>query len=185
MSKFPRKESPYRLKSHSEVFERDNKSFVVDHLDLRGNDIEYSYLKKKGGVCIVALNNQNEAVMVGQWRYPLNKYSWEFPAGGQESGEEIYDTAVRELKEEAGIVADEWTHLGSMNPNASNCTMESHAYLAKGLHIGEATPEEDETLELMWLPWEDVVQGALDGEITEALSIFAIFKAQAYLQSLE
>jgi len=185
MSKFPHRKSPYLLKESKKAFEAANKSFMVDQLDLRGQDIEYAYLKKEGGVCIVALNDANEVIMVGQWRYPLNKYSWEFPAGGQEPGEDIFETAKRELMEEAGVQAETWVHLGSMNPNSSNCSMESHAYLAKNLTIGEASPDEDETLELMWLPWEDAVQAAIDGEITEALAIFAIFKAQAHLQSLE
>lgn len=180
---FPKKENPYQFKSRDIVYEKGTKRFIVDEVEINGHPLEYAFLEKKGGVTIVAMDEQGRVPMVGQWRYPLKAYSWEFPAGGMEEGESILETAQRELKEEAGVQAEEWILMGSMNPNSSNCSMESHVYLARKLTVGTSNPEPDEALELQWIPWDTCVQAALSGEIMEALSLFAVLKVQAYLQS--
>jgi ADP-ribose pyrophosphatase len=185
MSSLPKHPNPYLKKTSQIVYEGENKRMFLDELELNGKSVKYSYLDKAGGTCIIAMNKEGKVALVGQWRYPLDQYSWEFPAGGMEEGESVLDTAKRELLEEAGVEAQEWINLGSMFPNASNCKMESHAYLARDLKIGDAKPDPDEDLQLLWLPWPEVIKAAQQGEIKEALSIFAIFKAQGHLRNEE
>lgn len=158
---------------------------IVDGLDLHGHPIRYSYMDLRGGVEVLAMDENGQVALIGQWRHPLGAYSWEFPAGGLEEGEEILACAKRELLEEAGVEAKEWIYLGSMYPNASHSNSESHAYLARNLTIKDANPDLDEDLTLMWKPWEEVLQACLDGTIKEGLALFAAFKAQAHLQNEE
>lgn len=183
MTKLSKKSDPYLLKGSKKVYEDAYKSLIVDELELNGTPISYSYMDNRGGVEVLAIDDRGYVAMIGQWRHPLKEYSWEFPAGGLEEGEDVLSCAKRELLEEAGVEAEEWIYLGSMYPISSHANTESHAYLARKLTIKEANPDEDEALELIWLPWKEVLQAAHDGEIKEGLSIFAIFKALVHLQN--
>lgn len=185
MQFFPKKTNPYLKKGGKTLYEKYNKRFIVDELSMGKLDIEYSYIESKGGVCIIAMDENGQVPMVGQWRYPLEATSWEFPAGGCEENEIVLETAKRELLEEAGVEAEEWIYLGYVHPNASHCRMKSHAYLARGLKIGEPKPDPNEDLDIQWAHWDEIVQAAHKGQITEALSIFAIFRAQEYLRNEE
>ncbi len=112
--------------------------------------------------------------LVGQYRYPLERYSWEIPEGGCPEGEDPLHAAQRELKEETGFEATRWRRLGETY--LSNCVANEYGvwFLATGLIPGERQPEGTEVLGVRRVLFEEALEMALDGRITDALSILAI-----------
>lgn len=144
-----------------------------------GNPAVYSVVNfKNKAIGILPLSDDGYTWLVGQWRYPLNAYSWEIPEGGGPLGEDPLDTAKRELKEETGIVADHFEEL--MQLHLSNSATDEHAFvfLARGLHFEEAEPEETEDLQVKKVHINDAFQMVLNGEITDGISVAALFKVK-------
>lgn len=112
--------------------------------------------------------------LVGQYRYPLESYSWEIPEGGCPKGEEPLRAAQRELREETGLEARRWRMLGEAY--LSNSVADEYAmwFLATELVPGTRQPEGTEALAARRLPLREAMNMALSGEITDALSLLAI-----------
>jgi 8-oxo-dGTP pyrophosphatase MutT (NUDIX family) len=117
---------------------------------------------------------EDHIYLVGQYRYPLESYSWEVPEGGCPEGEEPLLAAQRELKEETGLEARRWRMLGEAY--LSNSVADEYAvwFLATGLVPGEWRPEGTESLTVRRVPLREALAMALNGEITDALSLLAI-----------
>ncbi|MEM6801780.1 MAG: NUDIX hydrolase, partial [Bacteroidota bacterium] len=114
--------------------------------------------------------------MVGQYRYPLDQYSWEIPEGGGPWKENPLETAKRELKEETGITASSYEKLLEMHISNSVTDEWGIVYLATDLQMGEAEPEEDEELHIKKMKLEEVFEQVEAGEITDSLTVAAIYK---------
>jgi 8-oxo-dGTP pyrophosphatase MutT (NUDIX family) len=112
--------------------------------------------------------------LVGQYRYPLERYSWEIPEGGCPEDEEPLEAARRELKEETGFEARSWSRLGEAF--LSNSVADEYAvwFLATDLVPGEAHNEGTEVIGVRRVPLPEAVAMAMDGRITDALSILAL-----------
>jgi 8-oxo-dGTP pyrophosphatase MutT (NUDIX family) len=112
--------------------------------------------------------------LVGQYRYPLKRYSWEIPEGGCPEGEEPLLAAQRELREETGLEAARWQMLGEAH--LSNSVADEYAvwFVATGLVPGEVRPEGTEKLSVRRVLLREALTMALDGEITDALSLLAL-----------
>jgi 8-oxo-dGTP pyrophosphatase MutT (NUDIX family) len=117
---------------------------------------------------------EDHIYLVGQYRYPLQSYSWEIPEGGCPEGEEPLLAARRELKEETGLEARRWRRLGEAY--LSNSVADEYAvwFLATGLVPGDSRPEGTERLSVRRVPLREALDMALGGEITDALSLLAI-----------
>jgi 8-oxo-dGTP pyrophosphatase MutT (NUDIX family) len=128
---------------------------------------------KNVAVGVLALE-EDHVYIVGQYRYPLERYSWEIPEGGCPEGEEPLAAAQRELREETGLEATRWRMLGEAH--LSNSVSDEYAvwFLATGLVRGEARPEGTERLDVRRVPFRQALGMALDGRITDALSILAL-----------
>lgn len=122
--------------------------------------------------------------LVGQYRYPLNEYSWEIPEGGGDLGVKPLESAKRELREETGIEARTWEYLGRIH--TSNCFVDEvcHLFLAWDLTQGVAEPGPEEVLETRLVPFQEAVAMAMDGRITDSISIAGIFRLLARQSSL-
>lgn len=120
--------------------------------------------------------------LVGQYRYPLGKYSWEIPEGGCGENEEHLDAARRELKEETGLRAENWERLGEAY--LSNSVTDEHAvwFLATGLTQGESRPDGTESLCVRRVTIDEAMEMVSVGDITDALSLLAImrFRLEVY-----
>lgn len=133
-----------------------------------------------GGVGILALDG-DEVLLVRQYRYAFSRVLTEIPAGKREKGEEPFVTAQRELKEEIGAEAAEWTELGALiaSPGCYGETL--YLYLACGLTFGATHPDEDEFLEVERVPFDEAAAMCMDGRITDAKTVAAILKARFLL----
>jgi 8-oxo-dGTP pyrophosphatase MutT (NUDIX family) len=143
-----------------------------------GNEGIYGVVEMRPSVGVIALNAARELVLVGQWRYPLGRYSWEVPRGGSRPDEfNLEAVARRELREEAGVQAHRWQSLGAVDLNNGVTSDVENLFLATDLEICDRALDPEEELEVCWVPFETAVQMALDGRITEVCSIAGILMA--------
>lgn len=139
-------------------------------------------IRHPGGVCIVALTENNEVYFVKQYRYPHKKVLLEIPAGKLEWGEDHFECGKRELREETGFVADEFTYLGCLFPTPAYDTEVIHMYLAKGLHKTEQDLDDDEFLEVLTIPLDEAVKMVMNNEIEDAKTQLALLKTSVLLK---
>ena len=114
--------------------------------------------------------------MVGQYRFPLDLYSWEIPEGGGPHGEDPLDCAKRELAEETGLVAVHYEPIVEMHLSNSVSDEWAIVYLATGLTQGQAHPEEEEELMIKKMKLEEVFAEVEAGKITDSLTVAAVYK---------
>jgi 8-oxo-dGTP pyrophosphatase MutT (NUDIX family) len=138
---------------------------------------------KNIAVGVLPIDEDGYTYLVGQYRYTLDRYSWEIPEGGCPEGEEPLEAARRELREETGLEARSWKPLGTAHLSNSVSDEEAVFYLATGLVPGEAEPDGTEKLELMRVHFDEALRMALEGEITDALSVMAILKYALSIRS--
>ena len=137
----------------------------------------YGVVEIRPSIGVVALNERDEIVLVGQWRYTVNRRSWEIPRGGSHKGEtDMLAVAKRELAEEAGVLADHWEYLGSVDVCNGVADDVQSFFLATGLSATEMRLDPEEDISVAWLPLAEAVEMAMDGRITEVCSIAAILK---------
>ena len=142
-----------------------------------GKDGIYSVVEIRPSVGVVVINDKDDIALVGQWRYAHDKFSWEIPTGGSAREDEtILDAAKRELEEETGIRAVEWTTLGSIDNSNGATTDVANLFLAKGLTFFTPKQEPNEQIITEWINFERAVQMVIEGEITESCSVAAILK---------
>lgn len=133
---------------------------------------------KNRAIGILPVDQEGNIYLLGQWRYCLNQFSWEIPAGGCPEGEEPLAAAQRELAEETGLSAKTWSLM--IRSHLSNCVSDEEAfiYLATGLVQGQAFPEGTEVFEYKKVPFHVAAKMVADGEITDAISQMAIMQYQ-------
>lgn len=131
---------------------------------------------------VVPVSEDGDTWLVGQWRYPLGLYSWEIPEGGGLLALPALESAQRELAEETGLTAERWTDLGLFHLSNSVTNEEGRIFLAQGLTLGHAKPEGDEVLTLRRLPFAEAYAMAIDGRITDGVSIIGLTRTAHYLQ---
>ena len=137
----------------------------------------YGVIEIRPSVGVVAINERDEIVLVGQWRYALNRYSWEIPRGGSHVGEtDMLQVAKRELAEEAGLGAECWKELGPVDVCNGVSDDVQALFLATEVTATTRRPDPEEDISVEWVPFDEAVQMALDGRISEVCSIAAILR---------
>jgi 8-oxo-dGTP pyrophosphatase MutT (NUDIX family) len=137
----------------------------------------YGVVEIRPSVGVVALNERDEIALAGQWRYSVNRYSWEIPRGGSHAGEtDMLGVAKRELAEEAGLLAERWDALGSVDVCNGVANDIQTFYMATGLKPTTTRLDPEEEIVIQWRPFEEAVSMAMDGRITEVCSVAAILK---------
>ena len=139
-------------------------------------------VEHNGGICVVPITEKGEVLMVEQYRYPYSEVVLEIPAGKRDGDEEPLEGGKRELKEETGAVAENYTFLGELYPSPGYCGEIIYMYLATGLSYGETNPDEDEFLNLKKIPLEKAVEMIMNGEIKDAKTQAAILKTERILR---
>jgi ADP-ribose pyrophosphatase len=150
-----------------------------DVLNPNGNPGTYSVVHFKNlAIGILPLDKDYNTWIVGQYRYPINKYTWEIPEGGGQLNVEPLVSAQRELLEEAGITANKWTKIQEMHLSNSASDEFCILYIAQELSFGEAEPEDNEQLALKKIHFNDLYQLVQNGEITDSLTVATVLKAK-------
>ena len=139
-----------------------------------------------GGVCIVPITDKGEVVCVKQYRYPYARNLIEIPAGKLDSKTEDHrEAALRELREETGCRCEKLTYIGQMYGSPAILEEVIYMYIAEGLVQGENDLDEDEFVEVVKFPLDEMYQMVLDGKILDAKTQIAVMKAYAYRHGRE
>lgn len=168
-------ESPWRKLGSREVY--DNPWIKVREDSVIRPDNEegiYGVVHFKNLAIGILAVEEDFIYLVGQYRYALDRYSWEIPEGGCAEGEEPLAAAQRELEEETGLRAERWERMGEAHLSNSVTDELAIWFLATGLTKGEQSPEGTEQLKVRRVSFQEALGLALKGEITDALSLLAI-----------
>ena len=139
-------------------------------------------VEHNGAVAIVALTEDNNIVMERQYRYACGRAILEIPAGKIDKGEtDPVAAAVRELREETGYTASEIIHLGDCNPSCAYSEEVIHIYLMRGLTKGERELDDDEVIELIEMPFDEVYEMGVRGEIVDSKTLAALLMTKGRL----
>lgn len=171
--------NPWRLLRARTVFDNPWITVVAqDVTDPVGAPGVYGLVRfKKLAVGVLPIDAQGLVHLVGQWRVPLARYSWEMPEGGCEVGEDPAEAVRRELEEEAGLMAE--TLMPILELDLSNSVTDERAicYLATGLSEGVRAPEPVEVLANRTAPFADVLADAVAGRIRDAMTVATVLRA--------
>lgn len=151
---------------------------------LRGEDGRetcYSYLAVPRAVFVVAVTDEDELLLVRQYRHPVRDWTLEVPAGSVHDGESPQEAAARELAEETGGRARTWRHLTTFYSSSAHISLRSDAFLAASVEVGAAAPDADEHLELVRLPLAEALTRARAGGFAEGQTALAILLAAPHL----
>jgi len=176
--------NPWTTISKKEVY--DNPWIKVEeHQVITPNQKKGIYGKvifKNLAIGILPLDENGYTWLVSQYRYTVDEYAWEIPMGGGPADQTALESAKRELKEETGLKANEWTELLKIHTSNSVTDEVGYVYLAKDLTQGEPEFDDTEDLKIWHLPFQEAYQMVLDGQITDAISMVAILKTAVLLE---
>ncbi len=168
----------WRQLSETRVY--DNNWIRVTHEEVeRPNGTEGIYGVvhfKNQAVGVIPIDEEGNTWLVGQSRYTLNEFSWEIPEGGSPMNEDPLESAKRELEEEVGLIAKDWELLMKLHTSNSVSDEVGFIYVAKGLSKGVQQLEDTEDIQVKKLPLTDAIEMAKRGEVTDAMSLAALYR---------
>lgn len=177
-NKGPFEKGPWQQRKQQQVY--DNAWINVRHEEVStpaGDEGIYGVVHFKNlAVGIIPVDAQGNTWLVKQYRYPLEQYSLEIPEGGCPDNETPLLCAQRELQEETGLSADNWTELLQLDLSNSVTDERAIVYLAEDLSIGEAAPEGTEDIQIEQCSLRQALNKVLSGDIRDAISVAALFK---------
>ncbi len=136
---------------------------------------------KHPAIGVVVLDDEMNTWLVGQFRFPLEGYSWEIPEGGGTIGEDPLDGAKQELREETGIEAARWEMIQEMDLSNSVSDERAYIFLARDLRFGDSAPEDTEQLTVRKMPFEEAYRMVEEGQIRDAMSVAGLTKVRLML----
>ncbi len=148
-----------------------------------GRTVELEIARHPGGAVVVPLAADHTVCLLRQFRPALDEWIWELPAGKIDDKEPPSTTARRELEEEAGLCASQWTGLGTIVTCPGFSDEVLHLFLARELEKVPHNTEEYEYIERHWLPVSEAMQLAQDGVIRDAKTLVALFRAAYHLET--
>lgn len=170
--------------SSEEIFKGKVISLYKDTVLLpNGNEATRELVKHNGGVCIVALTENEEVYVVEQFRYPFNKVILEIPAGKIDVNEDPLVCGKRELEEETGLIAQHYENLGDFYPTVGYTSEIIYTYMATNLSLAKQNLDEDEFLNVKKIPLKDLYTMVMNGEIQDGKTQTAILKTWCKLHS--
>ena len=155
---------------------------TYDVAEVNGKEAWREVVHHPGASAVVAIDENNRIIMEKQFRYALNDYLLEIPAGKLDKGEDPLVCAKRELEEETGIIASEWISLGTIATSPGFCNEVIHLYVAKGLSKGEIHWDEDEYVEVERYTFDELLQCIKGETIKDSKTLSALLLAMPYMQ---
>lgn len=155
---------------------------TYDIAEVNGKESWREVVHHPGASAVVAIDEENRIIMEKQFRYALNDYLLEIPAGKLDAGEDPLVCAKRELEEETGIIASEWISLGTIATSPGFCNEVIHLYVAKGLSKGEIHWDEDEYVEVERYTFDELLQRIKEEKIKDSKSLSTLLLAMPYLK---
>ncbi len=161
--------------SSKEIFKGKIINVRVDRVSLpNGQESTREIVEHRGAVAVVAIDEEENVIMVRQYRKPLETVTLEIPAGTLEEDENPLLCAQRELEEEAKVKAGKWGRILSYYSAAGFCNELLHLYLAEDISDGFAPTDDDEFVEVVRVPLSQAYQYILSGKIIDGKSIIGI-----------
>lgn len=169
--------------SSDEVFSGRMLHVYNDKIELpNGKTSTRELIRHVGASCVVPVTDDGRVVVERQYRYPFETVITEIPAGKLDSkAEDPLEAAKRELKEETGYSADNWQDLGDFYPTVAYSDEMIHTYLATGLHKGDRKLDDDEFLNVELVPFADLLEAVMKGEVRDGKTQAALLKAARIL----
>lgn len=173
---------PYQVLNSRSVYQNPWISVREDSVIRPGGKEGYfGVIEMKAGSSVLALTDQNAVYLVKEYKYGIERDSIELMSGALEESESPLEAAKRELKEELGLEAQQWIDLGVVDPFTTVVHSPNYMFLAIGVTEVEQHPDEGEVLEIVKVPFPEVVDMVMRSEITHAASCVLILKADRYL----
>lgn len=138
---------------------------------------------KQLAIGILPLDEERNTWIVGQYRFPLKRFTWEIPEGGGQLNALPIDSAKRELSEEVGISAKKWTNIQEFDTSNASTDEKAVIFVAQNLSFHNAHPDDNEQLVVKKLPFSELYELAIKGEIKDSLSLVAIFKTKILIDN--
>lgn len=144
----------------------------------------YGVMSPRGyAIGVLPVFANGDVVLVGQWRYALDAFSWEAPEGGGDKAAPPLDSAKRELLEETGLSAQNWRPLATLHTSNSLTDETAFCFLATDLTQGAPDPDDTEKLAVIRVPFREALQWVMQDDITDALSVAMVLRAALLAQS--
>jgi ADP-ribose pyrophosphatase len=150
-----------------------------------GISSEMDFIQHPGAAAMVPMLNNQEVVLIKQYRHAIREFIWEIPAGTLDDGESPLNCARRELVEETGYSADDWHKLGTITPLPGCSDERIHIFLASHLKPAEQHLDDDELLNVHTVKLNEALQMILTGEISDGKTISGLFLASERLNKKE
>lgn len=168
----------WKTKTSAVVYENPwIKVFHEEVVTPKGTDGIYGVVHfKNTAIGVVPIDNEGNTWLVKQSRYSLNQYTWEIPEGGCPQNEDPLNAAKRELEEEVGLQANQWSELMRMHLSNSVTDELCIVFIARDLHPGKQQLEETEDIEYKKMPLKEAIEMVKRGEITDGISVAALLR---------
>lgn len=178
-------DNPYKLLNSKDVYKNPWLTLREDTvMRPEGKEGIFGIVTITSGVSILPMDSDGNVYLIDEFQYAINKQTLLTISGGIDPGETPIEAARRELKEESGISAAEWTNLGSVDSLTMlvDCTM--HLFLAKNLTVGIADTTDQKTIKLVKMSLQEAVDRVMKSQIAPAAGNVLILKAKQYLETL-
>ncbi|MEM3154893.1 MAG: NUDIX hydrolase [Candidatus Woesearchaeota archaeon] len=176
------KRGPWAVKKHASVYKNPwMEAFHDDVIRPDGKPGIFGYVKIKPGVSFLPMDDDGNVYLVEEFYYAMNRNTILAPCGGREPNETPLDCAKRELREELGIEAKEWFHLGTVDPMSPLVDSPQDLFLARKLSFHNHHREGTEVINPIKMKFEEAVRKVIDNSINESFTCLLILKANEYL----
>jgi ADP-ribose pyrophosphatase len=170
---------PWKIKSTADVYTDPFISVRLDQVvrpDQKNG--QHVVVEMKPGVCVLAMDEQDNVYLTSEFHYGVGRFSLEAVSGGIEPGEDPDETAKRELQEEIGLVANQWEHVGTVDPFTTIVVSPTRLYVVRDLNEAPKNPEGTEQIETVVMPLDEAINKVHVGEITHAPTCVVLLQAK-------
>lgn len=174
----PRQHGPWQVLCTCEIYRDPWVRLIKDDV-IRpdGQSGTHTITRFKDGVSVLPLDDEGCVYLTEEFHYAQGRRAIEVISGGVEEHEDTLAAAARELREEVGLTAEQWTPLGVVDPLTSQAIAPISLFLAERLAFVDAAPDGTETIRRLRVPFAEAVELVMRGEITHSGSCVLILKA--------